>query len=162
MPQVFATRHPSSFATFKVAGCRQTPPLHPNNWRYTLSQINFIQSQADKTIICRWIQMEVSRYICLIWNVVAYQLFQIKALVLLGGQVQLLMSWSKVIEKVIRSDQGRKLTWKMASKTYIYRDLVTGCEMFNVAHPHVSTIIQSQMYSSNLWFKALRFEGACS
>ena len=29
----------------------------------------------------------------------------------------------------------------MASKTYIYRDLVTGCEMFNVAHPHVSTII---------------------
>jgi len=25
----------------------------------------------------------------------------------------------------------------MASKTYIYRDLITGCEMFNVAHPHV-------------------------
>jgi len=26
---------------------------------------------------------------------------------------------------------------EMASKTYIYRDLVTGAEMFNVAHPHV-------------------------
>ena len=24
----------------------------------------------------------------------------------------------------------------MASKTYIYKDLLTGCEMFNVAHPH--------------------------
>ena len=24
----------------------------------------------------------------------------------------------------------------MASKTYIYRDLLTGCEMFSVAHPH--------------------------
>ena len=24
----------------------------------------------------------------------------------------------------------------MASKTYIYRDMVSGCEMFNVAHPH--------------------------
>ena len=26
----------------------------------------------------------------------------------------------------------------MASKTYIYRDLVSGAEMFNVANPHVS------------------------
>ena len=24
----------------------------------------------------------------------------------------------------------------MASKTYIYRDMVSGCEMFSVAHPH--------------------------
>ena len=32
------------------------------------------------------------------------------------------------------------LLGEMASKTYIYRDLVTGAEMFNVAHPHVSTV----------------------
>ena len=40
------------------------------------------------------------------------------------------------------------LLGEMASKTYIYRDLVTGAEMFNVAHPHVSTVITwGQQYS---------------
>ena len=33
---------------------------------------------------------------------------------------------------------GKLLEGRMASKTYIYRDLVSGAEMFNVANPHVS------------------------
>ena len=44
----------------------------------------------------------------------------------------------------------------MASKTYIYRDMVSGCEMFNVAHPHslvtennAVICVQSMMINEN-------------
>ena len=44
----------------------------------------------------------------------------------------------------------------MASKTYIYRDLVSGCEMFSVAHPHhlmdgndAIVCVQSAMINEN-------------
>ena len=44
----------------------------------------------------------------------------------------------------------------MASKTYIYRDLVSGCEMFSVAHPHhlmpgndAVVCVQSAMINEN-------------
>ena len=44
----------------------------------------------------------------------------------------------------------------MASKTYLYKDMVSGCEMFNVAHPHKLMVgnnavfcVQSMMINEN-------------
>ena len=44
----------------------------------------------------------------------------------------------------------------MASKTYIYRDMISGCEMFSVAHPHqlmsgndAIICVQSMMINEN-------------
>eukprot|EP00092_Neocalanus_flemingeri_P009073 GFUD01009765.1.p1 GENE.GFUD01009765.1~~GFUD01009765.1.p1 ORF type:complete len:200 (+),score=18.06 GFUD01009765.1:72-671(+) len=44
----------------------------------------------------------------------------------------------------------------MASKTYIFRDMVSGCEMFNIAHPHklmagndAVICVQSMMINEN-------------
>ena len=76
--------------------------------------------------------LKVGEDICVIWNDATFQLFQINGLTLL------VQHWSSYGLIKIREGSG---SWEMASKTYIYRDLVTGCEMFNVAHPHVSTII---------------------
>ena len=81
--------------------------------------------------------LKVGEDLCVIWNGSTFQLFQINGLIL---SVQ---HWSSLCPDQKWSDQIKEGSgsWEMASKTYIYRDLVTGCEMFNVAHPHVSTII---------------------